>query len=74
MRVRVKISLIRRGRQQLTAIEQELVGADNAGFLLQTEDGATPRTVFNEWNAAQIPGRRLNPFYLDITEEKLGST
>jgi len=42
-----------------------LFGTSNTGF---TITGETPKEAITNWNKSQLPGNRLNPFYLTITE------
>jgi hypothetical protein len=44
----------------------EQFGERNEGFVIE---GETAREAIEAWNSAQLPGNRLNPFYLKITEE-----
>jgi hypothetical protein len=44
----------------------DLFGQDNTGFYAQ---GESPKDAIARWNLSQLPGARLNPFYLTIEEE-----
>ena len=42
-----------------------LFGEHNEGF---TIIGHNPRGALEEWNSNQLPGKRLNPFYVTVKE------
>ncbi len=62
-RVRVNFSVY---QPKWTREKEELFGPDNEGFLIE---GNSAKEAFNLWNEGRLPGARLNPFYLKITEE-----
>jgi hypothetical protein len=70
MKIRVRFNFVRAGRLNFSRDMSDLFGARNEGFTFDCPTATTDRAALADWNAAQLPGNRLNPFYLTITEEK----
>ena len=68
MKIRVRFNFLRAGRLNFSAPQAALFGAGNEGFTVESATATTGKEALAEWNAAQLPGHRLNPFYLTITE------
>lgn len=49
-----------------TGIYISRFGQNNEGFIIPALDHETPREAFDRWNEAQLPGLRLNPFYVTL--------
>ena len=53
-------------RPQWDADHCALYGSHNEGFVIEGESG---KLAFQDWNNRQLPGARINLFYVTISEK-----
>ena len=55
-----------KSQPQWGANECALYGSHNEGFVIE---GTSGKDAFEDWNKRQLPGERINPFYVTISEK-----